>query len=376
MTLDADALLAGPRGRRLCLAVAWATADLDPGQDVQPLRTALFHAAYDLDPGAGTSRVIMSTGGPVDPADLPHPSPAEVARLLDAVVLADLDDRTLLRAVAHAVDEARYWQEPDGEDVLAATPPVRAALRRVAEHVAAAPAAAWWSAPLARDDQWAVDFPSPTPTPTPAPPVVGDVRTRLARWRAGEVADEERARADRPTDVRARYGGSWWSVPAFTRLVTTTRGLGTRGPAGLWWVEDGFGWTDAQVRPVPVPADARVLEVDGPDAWADLCRRYPFEVTAGRRHDWYRVTGRDGRWCLPDWSRVAQDVDAVHVTVAGYLATAGRAVPVQGDVATVLAGWDPDRTYWLTDVADDGPPRQWEQDRDDVGEPVWRPATP
>ncbi len=371
MTLDADALLAGPRGRRLCLAVAWATADLDPRQDVQPLRTALLHAAYHLDPGAGTSLVMASTGGPVDPADLPHPSPAEVARLLDAVVLTDLDDRTLRLTVAHAVDHARYWQEPDGEDVLAATPPVRAALRRVAEHVAAAPAADWWSAPLARDDQWGVD----PPEVTPAPPVDGDARTRLARWRAGEVADEERARAELPTDVCAARSGAWWSVPAFARLVTTTRGLGTHGPAGLWWVEDGLGRTDAQVRPFAVPSGARVHEVDGPDAWADLCRRYPLEVTAGRRHDWYRVTGRDGRWCLPDWSRVAQDVDAVHVTVAGYLATAGRAVPVDDDVATVLAGWDPDRTYWLTDVADDGPAQRWEQGRDDVGEPVWHPAT-
>ena len=48
--------------------------------------------------------------------------------------------------------------------------------------------------------------------------------------------------------------------------------------------------------------------------------------------------------------RVAQNFDAVHLTVAGYLSTAGLAVPVENDQMTVLAGWDPDQTFWLTDV--------------------------
>jgi hypothetical protein len=58
---------------------------------------------------------------------------------------------------------------------------------------------------------------------------------------------------------------------------------------------------------------------------------------------------------------VAADYDAIHVSVAGYLATAGRALSV-GDARTVLAGWDPDQTYWLTDVLEtSGPPDLWVQ---------------
>ncbi|GAA3360002.1 hypothetical protein [Saccharopolyspora gregorii] len=34
--------------------------------------------------------------------------------------------------------------------------------------------------------------------------------------------------------------------------------------------------------------------------------------------------------------------------VAGYLTTAGLAVPVDEGRASVLAGWDPDATCWLT----------------------------
>ncbi len=60
--------------------------------------------------------------------------------------------------------------------------------------------------------------------------------------------------------------------------------------------------------------------------WAHLCRTYPLDVTNSRRHDWYRVTGRGGRWLLPDWSRVADDWDAVHLSGWGYLTAATREI--------------------------------------------------
>ena len=122
----------------------------------------------------------------------------------------------------------------------------------------------------------------------------------------------------------------------------------------------------AAVQKVHVPHDARAYEIDSPEAWADLCRRYPWEVTASRRHDWYRTTGRSGRWVIPDWSRAAQDIDAIHLTVIGYLTTAGRAVPVDDERMTVLAGWDPDQTYWLTDVPQDESTHEtWKYGQDD-----------
>lgn len=134
-------------------------------------------------------------------------------------------------------------------------------------------------------------------------------------------------------------------------MVHTTRSLGEFGPAGVWLVEDDMGWERAVTHRVAAPAGARVYEIDGPDAWAALCRTYPLEVTEQKRHDWYSTTGRDGRWVVPDWSAVAVDHDAVHLTAAAYLTSAGTAVPVDDGVASVIAGWNPDETYWLSDDA-------------------------
>ncbi len=168
--------------------------------------------------------------------------------------------------------------------------------------------------------------------------------------------------------------GAWWFTPALTGRLVTTRTLpegGTDGPVapvGLSLVEDEMGWVKARSRPVRLAAAARVFEVTGPADWAALVERYPLEVTASRRHDWWRVTGWDQGWAIPDWAAVAADVDGVHLSVDGYLSTAGRALPVRapsigGQVATVLGGWEPDAIWWLTDVATGlGTPVDWRRD--------------
>jgi len=171
----------------------------------------------------------------------------------------------------------------------------------------------------------------------------------LEQSRIGRAAEEILAERDWPADPRAAFSGPWWSKPP-TALTRTTRALAGAGPAGLGLVEDALGWDTATARQITLPPNPRVYEIDGPDAWAHLCRRYPVQVTAARRQVWYQTTGRIGRWVMPDWARVGNDVDAVHLTVAGYLATAGRAIAVTDDLSTVLAGWDPDQTYWLSDV--------------------------
>lgn len=114
--------------------------------------------------------------------------------------------------------------------------------------------------------------------------------------------------------------------------------------------------------------DARIAEINRPEDWAGLCRRYPLDVTAQHRSDWFETTGRKGRWVIPDWSQVAEEFDGVHVSLAGYLRIAGAVVDVgEGDLvddspslptlgntdertASLMAGWDPDTTYWLNDV--------------------------
>ncbi|MGO3555043.1 MAG: hypothetical protein ACTINZ_06650, partial [Microbacterium gubbeenense] len=82
--------------------------------------------------------------------------------------------------------------------------------------------------------------------------------------------------------------------------------------------------------------------------------------------DWRDTTGRDGPWVMPDWAAVAEEYDAVHLQVAAYLQAAGRALPVTDEAATVLAGWDPDATYWFTDrVRYVGKRTRWVMNDDD-----------
>jgi hypothetical protein len=358
MAMDPGALLVGPRGRRLCLEASLAPWEAS-GQLGDELRMAAVLAAYDLDPGRGTSRVMHSVGGTA-PAAPPTSTPADVAILLLSLPVPPLDDVTMLTALGAAVDNARYWQEPDGEDVLAASPQMRDALARVAASLAGS-APAWWTAPVDQI-QWSVAF-ADTAAPTSSH---ASAARRLASWRTETVHEESVARAERPRDPHARVSGTWWSTPP-AELTRTTRGLGALGPVGLWLVEDAFGWDRATARPIGLPPGARVYELDGPDAWAHLCQQYPLDVTAARRHDWFRTTGHDSGWVVPDWSGVAAHFDAVHLSVVGYLTTAGRVVAVADEMSTVLAGWDPDATYWLSDAPPpDATEQTWTRSDDDV----------
>lgn len=389
MVLDADALLDGPRGRRLVLDVARGGSSGTVPQDV---RRAVLDASYLLDPGAGTSVVRMVAtrdGARRDPDPPPPTTPADVVALLARAAVPRPDRSALAAALDVAVAFARYWQAPDGEDVLASAPEVRDALRPVARAVARAGGAAWWTDGIDRGDQWVVRFVTPG-RPGPQPGTVDDV---LDAWRGREVTGEAAAvrRADARASRKARarrhatssraavpgwspfpgaeVSGAWWSMPPADLVGSTRRweaalaGPGAaEEPVGLTLVEDGGGWEEAVVSRLVVDLGARVLEVDGPAAWADLCRRHPFDVTASRGDDWRRATGRTGRWVAPDWASVAREVDAVHLTVAGYLTTAGRAVEVDDDTASVLAGWDPDRTWWFRGARVEPHAERWHRD--------------
>ena len=60
-----------------------------------------------------------------------------------------------------------------------------------------------------------------------------------------------------------------------------------------------------------------------------------------------------------DACRSAGEWDAAHLSVLGYLNGATRPLTVDAETATVIAGWAPDSTIWLTDVAhESGGPRQ------------------
>ncbi|AIY00161.1 hypothetical protein ART_0562 [Arthrobacter sp. PAMC 25486] len=360
--LDPAALLAGPRGRRLCLELAdmaATAASVEAGQS--DFGMARFYASYHLDPGRGRSVVMF---GPGSDAELPTPTPHEVAALLDALPLPLLTETGLLEALCSTVNSARYWQEPDGDDVLAATPKMRRALRRFAQLLADSPHTQWWTPPTDPAGQWAVTFFDDPPRPPPARKGAAET---LEQWRLDVNSEELRSATDRPSDPTANFSGAWWSRPP-SGLASSTRSLGAHGPAGLWLVEDGFGETEAAIEQLHAPHGARIFEIDSPAAWAQLCREHSLEVTAAKRHDWYRTTGRIGSWVMPDWSRFQEKYDGVHLTMGGYLTTAGVVIPVDDGRASVLAGWDPDATYWLRDVSGDPTSRQtWLQDQDGPG---------
>ncbi|WP_238072578.1 hypothetical protein [Rhodococcus zopfii] len=110
-------------------------------------------------------------------------------------------------------------------------------------------------------------------------------------------------------------------------------------------------------------------------ATSHLVDAYPLAVPASRRSDWYEATGQHLNWYLPDWATVAVDYDAVHLTVLGYLTTPGLAIPLTAHPgASVLAGWDPDATFWLDPrlVRVGGRPVEWSRTRDAPWAP--RPA--
>ncbi len=239
-----------------------------------------------------------------------------------------------------------WWQEPDAEDVLLGTVIPPALLVRIATAVAAAPGVRTLLAAAPSPRPWAV-----TPdAPGWGGPGWGDPARRaddvLAEWRRDLLGERSHGTED---PVGAPISGTWWTTPPAGLLDTTTERDG-RGPLGLWAVEDDPGWERAAVAPAAVDPSARIAVVDDADDWAALCRSAPIDVTATtRRHDWYRATGRDGDWVVPDWAAIAERFDAVHLTLRGWLRASGTAVPIGDTTASVIAGWTPDTTVWLRD---------------------------
>jgi hypothetical protein len=338
-----EALLSGPRGRAVCWAVLLGGAPrLDRWPD--PLRQ---RAEADDLPGTL--------------AELP----ARVAALDLASLAVTTGTFAFFSELAEVVTWAVYWQQPHdaATDRVLADAAVRDVMLPVAEAITAAPGTRWWASPAAVDSQRYAQFLSDHALPEPR---LSGATGLLRTWRADTVADERSAR-DRPDDPSAAWSGHWWSSPALSGLPVTTRALPGLGAARLVLVEDSMGWRSARCWPLAPRAGARVYEVGDAHAWAELTGRYPLDVSGSRRHDWWRVTGWAGRWLMPDYTAVAADYDAVHVSVAGYLAAAGRALPVgDGDARAMLAGWEPDATWWLTDVLSPaGPPADWTEADDD-----------
>jgi hypothetical protein len=342
--LTADGLLAAPRGRLLC----WSVLQVGLADDLRDLPAWLL-AWEGVNAGDLSGRVdaLMSIVTLADPAAL-------VA-----------DSATVLEALAWTVDTAGSWGEPGPEDRALASDAVAGALHPIAEALAAAPASRWWDAPVDLARQRYAQYLDNDPFDEP---LLAGAADRVAAWVTDTVRREASLRGE-PEEPLGAWSGHWWSDPAMSGLTVTTRALPGLGAVRLFLVEDGLGWKLARCWPLRPRAGARIYEVDRPAAWASLVARFPLEVTRSRRHDWWRATGQSGRWLIPDYQAVTVEYDAVHVSVLGYLTTAGVAVPVpDGEARTLLAGWDPDATWWLTDaLSPDGPPEDWAADDSGAG---------
>ncbi len=355
-----EGLVAGPRGRRLLLAFAVASERAVRGEGVErPLGTAAFDVSFRLAKDHGHAITRFGWGATATRSQY---TVGDVVSQLALVPLVTATSELLVEALSASVDSAMYWQEPDGDDLLCAVPEVCAALARIAEHLVDSPVVQAWAAPLDPADQWQIAWQDCETTP----------RTDLGRWREKVLAEELKARRERPTSPRANWSGEWWSHPPHG-LSTSTRAFGDAGPYGLWLVEDALGWEAATAWRLEIDPSARIYEIDCAGAWAALCLEFPLVVTASRRHDWYRTTGRAGPWVIPDWSLVADHYDGVHLTIAGYLAAATTAIEA-GDAASVIAGWGPDATWWFNDTARPvGEPVGWRARRDG-GQLPWAPT--
>jgi len=359
---SADDLLAAPRGRRLCLEIAIAAS------------TELWSLVLDAERAfhADDGSVVRLWSGAGDAGPMPAAAePAAVSQAIDGIAVSALDGlladgAAVLACFGATVDSAMYWQPPAARDVLIALPELRRSLRRVAGRLAASGLLAEWSAP-ADSAGWRVEFEveaSDARWP-------GDPDAVLAAWTDGVLAEESRMRDEIRRNPDARWSGTWWSCP--TNLSETGDAVaGT--PCGLALVEDELGWTRALVT--SARGVGRVLELDEA-AWIELCRRHPLDVSASRQGDWGRTTGRTGAWVLPDWHAVAAEWDAVHLSIAQYLVLAGRALPVDSERASVVAGWGPGITRWLHGrVRLTGEPARWTRENaGSAGEP-WALSAP
>lgn len=330
-----DWLLEGPRGRRLCLEYLRGSAPPE-------VAAALVWAGCRRESPGSAVMLTSSRDGLI--GEQPSVAPEQFAALADGDRSWRFFDPVMLSAALRmTVDTARYWQRPDGSDLLAADAALRPLLREVAQVILSA-MPTWWTADAA-EMQWMIRFADDAAVDVGVD-VAAEIRAECRRRASLErhAANDPRQRMASLDDAAS---GLWWSHP---RALWSTRAVDGL-PVGLVLVEDSLGWQEARTDPFPV--SGRVCEIHTPHDWVELVRTHPQSARWSLRGDWGRTTGSDLEWVLPDWVAIAAAYDAVHLTTPAYLRTAGRALDLGDGTFTVLAGWEPDATYWLHDVHTD-----------------------
>lgn len=171
-----------------------------------------------------------------------------------------------------------------------------------------------------------------------------------------------RPAADLPV-VQPGFFGRWWTLPElrggdgrYAPCLRTTSGPWFTAPCvEAFGTEDSFMdlWPDAVEdmawRPVVPLRPPRIYEVSSADAWCALVNQFPTshppqKLTSSGQDLAHWFAGH--RFWEPDWPRVAEQYDGVHLTQLAYLESAYAPLPVR-DGVTTITGWGPDLTVWL-----------------------------
>ena len=259
--------------------------------------------------------------------------------------LAAADGFSLLAGLSGSTDNFGFSGQD--EALWALTAVAAAELRPVAEEFAAQAEAAGWWAPA---DLTAQRFTAWDGSPRLAN---GELDRRIRDDMAAERADNA-SRGPRPPEKEGvRYGACWWSAPPFAEVSWTTPAAGPLpAVSAAGFFDTGIPCPDctgADILAVEIDPAARVAEINGPDDWRDLTATYPRDVTGTHDGEWRYWGGVPGPWRLPDWERVRDDYDGVHVSPGGYVTSCGLAQPADG-ACTMLVAWLPGATLWLHDV--------------------------
>lgn len=148
------------------------------------------------------------------------------------------------------------------------------------------------------------------------------------------------------TTIEERLQGSAWWVSPTRALVTARRSSPNTGLVAGRLLDDYCDPFNYRMLPqIEVNGHSKVYEVHTMSDWAALVSAHPSPGLELRTYDW----GGEGTLLLPDWSSISQEWQGVHVSVAGYLNSAYQPLQLAHQEFTVLSGWHPDGTVWLSD---------------------------